>query len=336
MIHLATLLLASAPVFAQEGERRAVSVQPGPVVAESSAPTTLHLYAIGHLTGQDRLDKLVSDLLSGGPQTSISAVRERLDSVDFLREQVRSTTASVTRAINDLLEPAFDAEVNQFNALQDGTLAVIATDEQHAWLEAFFERASSFDGVIDIQARIYVLDKGRLAALSQERSGEVVNSARAEELLKQLQGLGSEAIEAPRVVVFPFQQAELSVVHQVAYIQDYELKVFEDVEIADPVVGVAQSGVVLGVRCVPLANGELSIDSDLDYSSLSEPIPTFKTTLGGVMPHEVTLQLPEITRVRLQGRFELQSGETLVMASLDQPGDSEVLVRAKRVPAERK
>jgi hypothetical protein len=41
------------------------------------------------------------------------------------------------------------------------------------------------------------------------------------------------------------------------------------------------------------------------------------------------LQLPEITRVRLRGRFEVRPGETLVMTSLDQPGENEVLERPR-------
>ena len=134
-----------------------------------------------------------------------------------------------------------------------------------------------------------------------------------------------------------FQEAQLQAVKQVAYIRDYELKVLADqnVEVADPIIDVAQGGIEMSLRGVPLADGRLSIEADLNYSKLTEPIATFETTIGA-MAHPVTIQLPEITRVHVEGRFELFPGETLLMASVDPSATSEalVLVRATLVEAE--
>lgn len=338
MIHLLSILLASAPLLVQDGERRPVFTPTPATDIAGTVDAELRLYDVAHLTGYERLEELVSEVLRTGQALASATVRERIEMVQVLRDHVESTTESVSLAVIDMLEPPFDESVHSITHLVGGTLAVIASAEQHAWITEFFERVSGFGGMVDVQARIYKLKEGQFAELSRHKSGEVLSGPEAEALMQGLLRLDSEVVLAPHLIVHPFQRSDLSVITQVAYIQDYDLKVLGDVEIVDPIIGVAESGVQLRVRCVPLADGKLSIDADLDYSTLADPIKTFKTTFGGAMPHEVTVQLPEITIVRLHGRFEMRPGETLLMVTRDPSLEYEilVLVRATRVETQEK
>ncbi|MFT5052971.1 MAG: hypothetical protein ACI8QZ_004409 [Chlamydiales bacterium] len=285
----------------------------------------LRVYDLSHLTRSERLNTMITEATHSHGMLAGSTDFERLNTIKFLREQVQSTTESISRAIQDMLEPAFDEDRNEIVGLGNGTLAIIASTEQHEWLARLIAHAAAFDGLIDVQVRIYHLDLGSLAEMGQERSGQVVSEARAEALREVLRSTSDGEIRAPRVLTYPFQRAELSVLEQQAYIQDFELKVVQDVEIADPVIGLAETGIRVRIRCIPIPEDKLSIDTHVEYSTLAEPIPSVETTIGAGA-HKVTIQLPGITKINLEGRFEVLPGETLVMASTDPQGEQEVLV----------
>jgi hypothetical protein len=334
---IATLMLL-CPVPQEVGERRAVAQERVPIEAEVEArivdpEADLRLYELAHLTGYDELAAAIDAVTSADPSRPHDVLGE-LERVAYLREQAETTTESLLSAVRDMLDPPYVDGVTVLAPLEQGLVAVVANPAQHAWLDVFLQGAAAFDGLVDIQARIYLLARGELAGLDQARSGRVLSAAEAETLLAKLAQVDSEKVQAPRVVVHPFQEATLTVVDEVPYIKDYELKVIPDqqVEVADPVIDVARSGIAMRLRGVPLTSGELSIDAHLDYSVLSEPIQSVETTLGAG-GHEVTIQLPEITKIRVEGRFRVFSGQTLMMASVDPEGDREVLVlvRAERV-----
>jgi len=333
MILTQLLPLAISGLLLQQGEHRLEADHAQPTV-RSAPDAELRLYEIGHLAGFEHLDALIAEAARNDGRLVGPAEREQLATVENLTALGRSTVESVSNAIRDMLEPAYDESVNSLVPLRRGTLAFVATEDQHAWLARFLEHVSAFDGLVDIQARIYLLAPGELSNLGQGRSGEVLSEARVQTLLQELERMNDGKITAPRVLVYPFQQAELTAVEQHAFIQDFELKIFEDVEIADPVIGIAESGVHLQFRCIPLAGGELSIDAKIDHSTVAQPIPFVERTIGAQGQH-VTIQIPEITTIRLNGRFELSPGKTLLMASTEPDGTQEVLVlvQAKRVEA---
>ena len=108
-----------------------------------------------------------------------------------------------------------------------------------------------------------------------------------------------------------------------------------DAEIADPIIDIVESGVKMDLRGVPLADQKLGVFARLEYSTLEEPIPSFQTSIGA-RGHVVTIQLPKVTKVKLEGRFEVLPGETLLLATVDPTGETEVLalLRATRIEAE--
>ncbi len=332
MIHSLALLITCMATW-QEERRSPIEAQ-RQVATSVPVNAELRLHDIRSLTGDDEFARLLDETKSWGTVLAGSYEHDQLDQLQLLRDRSRTTAECVSRAIQDIMQPAFE-EGQRIEPLPGGALAVIASPEQHAWLETYLNDVSTVEGMIDIEAHIHLLEPGQLSKLGQERSGQIVNEVEAEDLLRKLRELGPLHITAPRLIVYPFERAELMAVEQLPYVQDYQLQTFpgQDVEIADPVIGIAEDGVKLKLRCVPLPGGHLSIDAHLHYSTVTRPIPTLETTIGAG-GHRVTIQTPEILNVQLEGRFEIRPSETLIMSSTDSSSQREVmvLVRVTRVP----
>ncbi len=336
---LVVVCLGTPPLSAQDEGGRV----PAPVVSWSStetvpAGTALRLYEARHLTGHARLAELVAAVKDTSSASGVEDALERLENLEHLRTDAERTAASLVAAVREQIDPQLEGRVQRIDHLGLGSLVLVGSPEQHAWLARFLEAASEFDGLIDIQARIYSLPPGQLSKLSRGRSGEVLGGEGVANLLRELERAGVEAVTTPRVATFPFQEASLSVIQQQAYIRDYELKVLPDLdaEVADPVIDVVDSGILMNLRGVPLADGLLGVAVELEYSDLEEPIPTAEIVLGAGK-HKVTVQLPQVTKVSLEGSFELAPGETLMLATTDPTGEKEILVllKATRVEAQR-
>ena len=298
--------------------------------------TQLQLYDVATLTGHRQLEDEALAIVEAADLLPAESALLRLERVARRLEEVRSTTNSLLASIREMISPALEEGIQRIELLGGGSLALVGTPAQHHWLEEFLQNARRFDGLIDVQAHIFVLEPGRLDQLSRVRSGEVLERDQVVTLLGALKLAEVDAVTSPRITAFPFQQASLSVVDQLAYIKDYKLVVLpdEDAEVADPVVDVVSSGVEMTIRGIPSLNDELNIFAQLQYSTLERPISTFETTLGA-SSHPVRIQLPEVTRVKLEGRFGLRPGQTLVLSTRDSAGESEVLalVQVRRVEA---
>ena len=331
-------LLALAP--AQQGNQRIPQgIQRTSEARTEPAPgTELRLFDIAPLSGERRLRALIDGLVATSDPTRLEAALAQLQGVESLGQRVRSTADSIAATVRELIQPPLQAPVQRVDSLGNGTLALVGSAQQQAWLAEFLAAGSAFDGLISVEAKIIVFDRGGLERFTRARSGEVLAPEQLADLLRALSAAGVEAVTAPSVTTFPFQEAMLSVLDQVAYVRDYELKVIpeQDAEIADPIIDVVDSGITLQLRAIPLAHEQLSVFASLVYVDLARPIPTKTLTLGaGHNP--VTIQLPEVTKVKLEGRFALRSGETLLLATSDPKGEKEVLalLQVRTMPAER-
>lgn len=330
---LLTCLVASFPQ--ETGKRRDASLEPQRAQTRTTPDSRLQLYDVAHLTGHRRMESRFAEFRNGFPQAWLAL--EALENLSALRASTESTTNSLLESVREAIRPAL-AEGQRVDHLEGGTIALLASPVQQTWLDDFLANAAAFDGLVDIQTRIHILESDEVPESAGEGSGRVLGPSESHTLLLALEESRAETVNAPRVVVLPFQEAELSAVEQVAYIQDYDLQVLpeEQHEIADPVIGIAQSGVVLRLRAVPLGGERLGIWAEIEYSELVQPIATKEIRIGS-SGQKVTIQLPDITRARVEGRFELDAGETLLLQSDDPTGEEVVLVllTAKRVEAER-
>lgn len=304
-------LILTLSLCAQEPSSRTAVAIP-----EQAAPGTdaeLRLHDASGLTGHPGLEAHVRWLAGRG--LAGGAARAAYEKLDRLRRQVSSTTEGLLEAIREDIDPPL-SEQHRLEHVGGGSLALLGTHAQQAWLEGFLDGAASVAGLIDIETLLYLVPAGDAAARYAGRNGEVLSASAGRDVLVHLDASEADKIIAPRVLVHPFSKASLSALDEVSYVKDFEFKVLPDRsgEVADPIIGVVHDGVTLEVRPVPQAGGKLLVHADLTYQKLGRPIPSLETTLGRLQI-PVTIQLPEVTRVRAAGRFDLAPGETVLLTS---------------------
>jgi len=331
MIALSALLVATLCLPEPELRRPSDESSREPVLPNSLFESTeLRIYDLSTLTGHDRHQLLVSKFAPSAEASTVDEALDRFDRLERAREHASLNTEYLLSSLRLLMEPPLVEDLQDIRHLEGGKFAVVGVPEQHAWIEGFLRAADEFDGLIDLEAKIFRFDAGLLTGIGERGSGSLLSNDEALELLADLRTTGIEAITAPRITALPFQGAQLSVLNQTSYLKDYELKLLPDLntEIADPIIDVINSGVLLDLRAVPLANGELGIFVDLELSKLALPIPSAEIAIGAGH-HEVTVQLPQVTRIRVDGHFNVRSGETLMLTTADPSGVSEIIVLLK-------
>jgi type II secretory pathway component GspD/PulD (secretin) len=107
-------------------------------------------------------------------------------------------------------------------------------------------------------------------------------------------------LTAPSLTVYNTQRANITVVNQISFVQDFDVEVAQTSFIADPVIGVIQDGLSLDVRPT-VSNDRQYVTLELrpTIANLVTPIATFQTLLGAAITivaaqNPVTIQLPEI------------------------------------------
>ena len=131
----------------------------------------------------------------------------------------------------------------------------------------------------------------------------------------------SNVLTAPRLTVFNTQRANVTVVNQIAYVQDYDVEIATNSTIADPVIGTVQDGVVLDVRPI--------ISADRKYVTL-ELQPTVAVLQGGAPeqrttqlassasngPGSVVIELPNLSMTKIKTTVTIPDGGTLLLGGL--------------------
>jgi type II secretory pathway component GspD/PulD (secretin)/tetratricopeptide (TPR) repeat protein len=124
-----------------------------------------------------------------------------------------------------------------------------------------------------------------------------------------------EIVTAPKVLVFNTARANLSVMNQVAYVQDFDVEIAQAASIADPILGVVQDGVVLDVRPVVSADRRfIMMELRPTVATLKRPIREVSTTLGS--QNSVTIQLPELDIQRVRTTVPMPDGGTVMLGGL--------------------
>ncbi len=129
-----------------------------------------------------------------------------------------------------------------------------------------------------------------------------------------------QQITAPRITVYNTQRANVSVLNQVSYVQDYEVEIAQASNIANPVIETIQDGIVLDVRPVVSADRRfVQLELRPTVAVLQRPIPTFSTSLaagpvGANAP--VILQIPELRVSRVRTTVSMPDEGTLLLGGL--------------------
>jgi len=144
-------------------------------------------------------------------------------------------------------------------------------------------------------------------------------------------------LTAPSLTVYNTQRANLTVVNQISFVQDFDVEVAQTAFIADPVIGVIQDGLTLDVRPT-VSNDRQYVTMELrpTIADLVTPIATFQTLLGASIgafaaQSPVTIQLPELdirvaeSTVRIPDRGSLLLGGLKDISVVDKKSTTPIL-----------
>ncbi len=311
-----------------QDERRAVAIpQADDTPAEASAKIELRRYDVAVVTGFDRIPPLRESITPATHPFSVERARTQVEQLEAELITVGSTTEGLLELLRERMQPPFVPGAQSLHNLQDGWIAFFGLESQHRWVSDFLSGTERFNGLIELRARILTLSPETYSGLDLPEHGQILGADEGADLLARIRSTDAQLVQAPRVIVQPFRKATLSITRQVAYVRDYELKVFaaEDLEIADPIVDVVESGIVMDLRGLSLEGGKLGIHALVNYTALEEPIPSVQLHVGS-SDHTVTIQRPVVRTIHVEGHFDIHPEETLALVSSDPETGERVVV----------
>jgi hypothetical protein len=323
------LLLAPIQGLAQEPPQ----TRGAPVVAAlplAPGEEQLEIFDVRDLTGQSRLDALARDIVSDAVSTETRIVlleryRELVES-----GEVRNAMQNLVTAIEELAQPRFTGPHQKVQSIGDGQLTVAGTAAQRDWVRGLLAEMRRDASPITVSALVILLPKGGLAKYLPDGIPRFVGADELAEVRARI--ADEERLNCPRVAVFPCQRASLSVIDQTAYIKDYSVEVVNEQMIVDPEIAVLDTGLELDLRVAPVAPGRFALRSEFSLTSARRPFAT-RTVQVGPNKSEVTIQLPEVEKMNVSGRFDVALG-TAVLLGCFSPAGVPALHSASEEPKE--
>ena len=215
-------------------------------------------------------------------------------------------------------QPGLGVDNQEFNDFGDGSSELGNQIGRTSDIGAFFDDGE--DG--SFRARVEDLYDTQLGSDDFQASGGLsfqwafLNDLQLQLILRAVQK--SERIEtvtAPRVTVNNGARANVSVLNQVAYVQDFDVQIAQASSIADPIIKVIQDGVILDVRPVVSADRRfITLELRPTIAQLQRPIREQPTTLG--TQNSVTIQLPEVEIQRVRTSIPIPDGGTVLLGGL--------------------
>jgi len=124
-----------------------------------------------------------------------------------------------------------------------------------------------------------------------------------------------EEIAAPRLTVYDTQRANVSVMTQNSYVQDFDVEIAQAAAIGDPIVQSIRDGIILDVKPIVSADRRfITMELRPTVADLVRPIPTFLTSLATGPP--VVIQVPEIAISRVRTTVTMPDGGTLLLGGI--------------------
>ena len=124
-----------------------------------------------------------------------------------------------------------------------------------------------------------------------------------------------EQINAPNILVFNSQRANITLTHQISYVKDFDVEIAQAAAVANPVVAMVSDGVVLDVHPVVSADRRfITMELRPTLAQLTLPIPTYTTTLG--VGQAITIQQPKLQIQRVRTTVTIPDGGTLLLGGM--------------------
>lgn len=170
-----------------------------------------------------------------------------------------------------------------------------------------------------ITAELRMIDvplKGVAAFLGEQRPtakrrAVQLSDAQAKALLQAVdKNKDVTLVHAPRLTVYDGQQANVSVLNEISYLQDFDVEVAKDgTRAADPVVQTIQEGTVIDFK-PSIAGGGKSIGLQFKgtFAAVTRPIPELEKELPGGAGKKVKVQIPELRVQRFKTTVYVPDG----------------------------
>jgi tetratricopeptide (TPR) repeat protein len=143
-----------------------------------------------------------------------------------------------------------------------------------------------------------------------------LDDAQLEAILRAVQKYDRvNTVNAPTLLVYNTQRANLEVTRQEAYIKDYDVEIAQASVVADPVVDIVREGVVLDVRPI-VSNDRRFVTLELrpTVATLVRPIRQFSSPLAIGTP--VLIDMPELRKESLKTTVVVPDGGTILLGGL--------------------
>jgi len=172
--------------------------------------------------------------------------------------------------------------------------------------------------IVDVTTRILDVDAAllpQLLALGKPAEAATVwlDEAAADKLdeLIRKHADGLTVVTAPRLATYDGQRAHISILNQIAYVQDYEVEISNDVSVADPIIGTLNEGLVVDLRPHVAADGKaITLEISVTQAEVNRPIPEIQVAAG---PSTVTLQVPEMHVRQMRSTVTLSVGHVAML-----------------------
>ena len=125
----------------------------------------------------------------------------------------------------------------------------------------------------------------------------------------------STVVTAPKLTAFNGERANITVLNQVSYIQDFDVEIAQRAQIGDPIVQTLRDGVILDITPIVSADRRyVTLELRPTVAILQRPIKTLQTTLANGPP--VVIQLPELEISRVRTTVTMPDGGILLLGGL--------------------
>ncbi len=294
-----------------------------PSIAEQQ---TLGMYDVGDLVGKNGSTEIPSVGLGEARGADAERILRDVQEHQQALAEVHEQAEQLRFVVAAFMQPELTDSKETLQLLDDSLLLLQGTSRQHAWIRQFLDLQRQTSGMVEVQVKLVSVPEGHMRTLGVKSSSALfAGDDELEALTRGLEGEDIEWITAPRLVTRLRQRAQISLLKQVAYVQDYRVVVVEPgrVEVIDPVVESVQDGILLDIQNAPLEPGVFGIDLNLDLSTLERPIPT-TTIQVGADRREFEIGQPRVTKINVSSKMLLRDGATALLISPDPTRDADL------------
>jgi hypothetical protein len=256
-------------------------------------------------------------------------------------EQVAGGGRVLERLVRAYVEPPLAEVGEEVRCTKGGTLVASVRPAQHAWIERFLAGLRSFEGFVDLQARIYTVPRGLLREWGVAPSATLATPDDLAVFHERIQAEGRcDTLMTPRVLAYPCQNVAISAGEEVAYVRSWQLRIVEPggQEIADPEVQTFFEGLEIQALSTPLPGGRFAQEIEFTSRTCERPIPTRKVRISASTDEEHEVGEPQVKTARFAATVLLADGASAVLVTPDTDPDKDLalVVTVRRVagPAE--